>query len=130
GSKPTSSAVVADLVDIAVRREARLTEDAILMRALGRRLAIKSISSIESRYYLRFQVVDRPGVLAKISSVLGKSRISISDVIQRERSAGKVVPLILLTHDAFEHDLRKAIGRIDRLGIVRDPSQVIRIEGN
>ena len=75
-------------------------------------------------------MVDQPGVLAKISDVLGKHRISISDVIQRERSAGKVVPLILLTHDAHEQEVRNAIKAIDHLNVVRGKSQLIRIEGN
>jgi homoserine dehydrogenase len=122
--------VVADLVDIALRQEARFTQDAVLMRAIRKPLKIKSISSILSRYYLRFHVVDRPGVLAKIATVLGKNRISISDVIQRERSAGHVVPLILLTHDAFEHDVHNAMKRIESLHLARGKSQVIRIEGN
>jgi homoserine dehydrogenase len=100
------------------------------MRAIRGPLKIKSISSILSRYYLRFHVIDRPGVLAKITNVLGKGRISISDVIQRERSAGNVVPLILLTHDACEHDVRDAIKKIERLKLARGKSQVIRIEGN
>jgi homoserine dehydrogenase len=130
GARPTSSAVVADLVDIALRQEARFTQDAVLMRAIRGPLKIKSISSILSRYYLRFHVIDRPGVLAKITNVLGKGRISISDVIQRERSAGNVVPLILLTHDACEHDVRDAIKKIERLKLARGKSQVIRIEGN
>ncbi len=130
GAKPTSSAVAADLVDIALRQEGRLGRDAILMRALRGSVRIKNMSSIKSRYYLRFQVVDRPGVLAGISAVLGRQGISISDVIQRERSAGKIVPLILLTHDAFEQEVRRAIQEIDRLHVIRGKSQLIRIEGD
>jgi homoserine dehydrogenase len=83
-----------------------------------------------SRYYLRFHVIDRPGVLAKISRILGAHSISISDCVQKETSKGKVVPLILLTHDAHEDALRRAIRTIDRLAVVRGKSQVIRIEGH
>lgn len=130
GSKPTASAVVSDLVDIAKRRDDRFEEAAIPMRAISRPLKVKSISSILSRYYLRFHVVDRPGILAKLSDVLGKHDISISDMIQRERSAGGVVPLIILTHDAHEIDVRAAIKAITKVNVVKGAPQVLRIEGN
>ncbi|MBI3307276.1 MAG: homoserine dehydrogenase, partial [Candidatus Omnitrophica bacterium] len=130
GPEPTASAVVSDLIDIAKHDTGYLSGDHGHMRAIDKTLKIKNISSILSRYYLRFHIVDQPGMLAKISRVLGAHRISISDVIQRERKAGGVVPLILITHDAHEHDVRTAIRQIDRLHIVRGKSQVLRIEGN
>ena len=124
GPSPTASAVASDLVDLARGCHPEAAEDCRMTK-----LRIKNISSILSRYYLRFHVVDRPGVLSKISSLLGRHRISISDVIQKERKAGGVVPLILLTHDASEKDIRQALREIDRLRVVRGKSQVIRIEG-
>ncbi len=130
GSRPTASAVLSDLIDIAKRRDDRFEEAAIPLRAISRTLKIKNISSILSRYYLRFHVADRPGVLAKLSDVLGKHDISISDMIQRERSAGGVVPLIILTHDAHEKDVRTAIKAISKLNVVKGVPQVLRIEGN
>lgn len=128
GSRPTASAVISDLVDVAMREER--SSSSVPMRAIGSPLKIKSMSAILSRYYLRFHVVDRPGVLSKIASVLGKNSISISDVIQKERSDGNVVPLILLTHDAHEKDVRTAVGQIDRMKIIRGKSQLIRMEGS
>ena len=126
GAQPTASAVVSDLVNLA---KIDLTKESAGHQNLSLpRLAIKAISSILSRYYLRCHVIDKPGVLGKISNVLGRHRISISDVIQKERKAGSVVPLILLTHDAPEKELRLAIRQIDRLDIVRGKAQVIRIE--
>ena len=122
GSLPTASAVVSDLVDLAKGHSAKPPET-------EKSLKIKNISSILSRYYLRFHVVDRPGVLAKLSHILGRHRISISDMIQKERNVGSVVPLILLTHDASERELRRALEEINRLNVVRGKSQVIRIEG-
>ncbi len=130
GSRPTASAVVSDLVDIAKKRSLRYQEETIPLRAVRRTLKIRSISSILSRYYLRFHVFDRPGVLAKIARILGDHSISISDCFQKERSTGSAVPLILLTHDAHEANVRNAIRAIDRLSIVRGKSQLIRIEGN
>lgn len=127
GPAPTASAVISDLVDIALR-EANRFEDEQSMRGITKNLKIKSLSSILSRYYLRFHVVDRPGVLARIAQILGKYSISISDVIQKERSVGSVVPLILLTHDAHESDVREAIRVIDKDKSIRGKSQVLRIE--
>jgi homoserine dehydrogenase len=129
GSRPTASAVISDLVDIAKYDGQGLKGLEVPLRANAEPLKIKSISTILSRYYLRFHVVDRPGVLAEISSVLGKHGVSISDCVQKERKAGGVVPLIMLTHEAHETSLREAIRRIGRLNAVRG-SQVIRIEEN
>lgn len=128
GAHPTASAVFADLVDISKRDLEVPIDDETVIRALGPRIAVKSITSILSRYYLRFYVIDKPSVLAKISKILGKHKVSISDVIQRERSAGKVVPLILLTHEAPEKDVRAAIRVINRLPLVKGKAQVIRME--
>lgn len=130
GALPTASAIVSDLVDIAKLPDDYLALNPSRLCALEKKLNIKSISSILSRYYLRFHIVDRPGMLGRISQVLGKYKISISDVIQKERKAGSVVPLILLTHDAHEDSVRRAIGVIDKLHGVHGKSQVIRIEEN
>ena len=93
-------------------------------------IKVKNISKLLSRYYLRFHIVDRPGVLARISNLLGRHNISISDVIQKERRAGSVVPLILLTHDTQEESVRRAIQVIDRLAVLKEKTQVIRIENH
>ena len=128
GPHPTASAVIADLVDIAKSGTAGPAEDRFMVRALGKQIPVKSIFSILSRYYLRFYVVDRPSVLANISKILGKYKIRISDVMQRVRSAGRAVPLILLTHDTHEKELRAAVREIDRMSCVKGKTQVIRIE--
>ncbi len=128
GAGPTASAVLSDLVDLAKGSTDASEENK--SNILRRTLSIKSISTILSRYYLRFHVTDKPGVLSKISNILGRHRISISDVIQRERKVGGVVPLILLTHDTPEKELRTAVGQIDRMQAIRGKSQVIRIEGS
>ena len=128
GPHPTASAVIADLVDIAKAGVTGPAEDRFMVRALGKTLPVKSIFSILSRYYLRFYVIDRPSVLANISKILGKYKISISDVMQRERSAGRVVPLILLTHHTHEKDLRAAVREIDGMSCIKGKTQVIRIE--
>ncbi len=123
GPEPTASAVMSDLIDYSRGIESRLPEPA------GKPLKVKSISSILSRYYLRFAVLDQPGVLSKIAGVLGKHDVSISDVIQTERKTGTVVPLILLTHHVHEKDIRAAVCQIDGMkSMIRAKSRVIRIE--
>ena len=130
GPEPTASAVVSDLVDLAKVSANRGVRNQSRGNVSLKPLKIKNISSILSRYYLRFHVIDKPGVLSKISNLLVRHRISISYVIQKERKAGSLVPLILLTHDASEKKLRAALGEIDRLHVIRGKGQVIRIEGN
>lgn len=125
GAGPTSSAVLSDLVALGKTRESGSEEP---LTFPNQTLNVKNISTILSRYYLRFHVVDRPGVLAKIAQVLGKFKISISDVIQKEWRTGSVVPLILLTHYAHEDAVRKAVNAINKLSIIKDKPQLLRIE--
>lgn len=127
GSHPTASAVVSDLVDI-VKKDAGRLSIPLEAPAFRRKLKIKNISSILSRYYLRFHITDKPGVLSAISKILGAHGISISDCVQKVRREGRVVPLILLTHAAHEKDMRNAMQKISKLNVVREKPQVIRIE--
>lgn len=87
------------------------------------------IDEIVSRYYFRFSALDKPGVLSKISGILGNYNISITSVIQKGRRFGEAVPLVVLTHEAKEKDMRKAIEEIDQLPIVMGKTVCIRVEG-
>ncbi len=131
GDMPTGSAVVSDIVEIGKRIEGgcRSTDG---LDYIGKRkdLCIKSIGDIESMYYFRFSVLDRPGVLSKISGILGDGNISIASVIQKGRKAGETVPLVLLTHTARESDVLKAIKEIDMLDVVSERTTFIRVEGD
>jgi len=89
---------------------------------------IKHIHDITSTYYLRFSVVDRPGVLSRISGILGNMDISLASVIQKGRRAEKAVPIYMLTHEAREKNMQKALQEIDRLPIIVDKTVLIRIE--
>lgn len=133
GMMPTASAVVADIADICrnMRKGAanRLpplsyTEDAV------REVGIKDISSLEMPYYIRFLAMDRPGVLSRISGVLGAHNISISSVMQKDRKIGGAVPLVIVTHNALERELRSSIEEIEKLDIIQDKVVYIRIEEN
>ncbi len=130
GDMPTGSAVVADIVDIARKIRDGVSGDADLSY-IGKdsQLRVKPIGEIESMYYFRCTALDRPGVLSKISGILGEHQISIASVIQKGRKVGEAVPLVLLTHTARERNVQEAIEKIDRLDVVSDSTVVIRVEG-
>ena len=87
------------------------------------------LGELRARSYLVFSVLDRPGVLGQIATVLGESGISIESVLQKgqSRSAG-AVPIIVLSHPAQEFAIRSAMAEIDRLPEVAAPTRLVRIE--
>jgi homoserine dehydrogenase len=131
GMMPTATAVVADLMDVARNR---LQGSRGRVPPLGYPLEIQRAArlvapdDLQHEFYLRFMVVDRPGVLARITGILGQHEISIASVIQREREHGRVVPVVIRTHVARETALRTAVRAIDRLAVVRARTTAIRIE--
>ncbi len=131
GMMPTATAVVADLIDVARNflHDSRGRTAPLGYRCADQtRVTLKPIEAVASEYYLRFLVVDRPGVLARISGILGKNDISIAAVIQRESERGAAVPIVIRTHHAVEKNLRRALREIDKLSAVRKKSVLIRIE--
>ena len=129
GQLPTSSAVLSDLVDLG--RMLASGNGVAASPPVGFEGGVKRLrkmGEVRSRYYFRFTVVDRPGVLAKISKVLGQHRISISSVIQKDPNEARSVPLVIVTHEALEKDVQRAIRLIDRLDVVRRPTMLLRIE--
>lgn len=131
GDLPTGSAVVADIVDIGRNMMAggSARPSGIFAGGSGSGLRIRKMEDIESMYYFRFSALDNPGVLSKISGILGAYNISISSVIQKGRSAVASVPLVVLTHVAKERDVLKAVAEIDNLPVVADKTLFIRVEG-
>ncbi len=133
GDMPTASAVVSDIMDIA--RDAASCKSSrmpiLSFRKEGRKaMKIRPIGKVRSRYYLRFAAQDRPGVLSKISGILGKHDISIESVIQKGRGAGNAVPIVVMTHEAVEKNLRSALDKIDKMDVISDKTVVIRVEGS
>ncbi|MCA9773697.1 MAG: homoserine dehydrogenase, partial [Myxococcales bacterium] len=131
GARPTASAVLGDLFDAArnllagcPRRVAPLG----FAEPGGARLALADMDEWVGEYYLRFTVVDSPGVLAKIAQGLGHHGISIKSMIQHGRDEGAEVPIIIMTHDVRERELRAAIREIDNLDVVLAKTNWIRIE--
>lgn len=126
GPQPTSSAVMADVIGIA-RNIANQRVSTV--RYPSRNLPIKPVSDIQMCYYLRLKVNDAPGVLAKISRVLGDHMISISSVIQKETDAVKqTAEIVITTHPAKEQAMQEALKETQRLEVVKEISNFVRIE--
>ncbi len=131
GMMPTGSAVVSDLVDIARNLLKRSTGRVPLVGyqpAAMKPRRIKSIKELEVGYYFRFSAEDKPGVLSKISGILGKHKISIRSVHQQGRDLVGAVPIVTITHEAKEAAVEKALAEVDRLDVVKDKTMLIRIE--
>ena len=132
GAEPTASAVVADLVDV-VRAlttdpENRVPHLAFQPDALSD-LPILPMEQVQTAYYLRMHAVDRPGVLADVTRILGDLGISIEAILQKEPRAGEsVVPIIMITHRVREASMNRAIERIEALDVVQGPVARIRLE--
>jgi len=124
GAHPTGSAVVSDIVLCACQkgrhRYAFFKNDGKLSKG------IKFVSNFRSQYYIRMNVQDKPGVLAKITGVLGKNRISIGQLIQKN-SVGDIAPLIFMTHESDEKSVSNAVAALKNLEIVQSVESVIRV---
>ena len=132
GALPTGSAVVGDVVEIARNILSGVGERLPAGSFQGKEVnktPFKNISEIESEYFLRFSVLDNPGVLSKISGILGKHSISIESMIQRGRGdRGKGVPLVMMCHKSSEKNIQSALKEIEALDVVCEKSNLIRVE--
>ncbi|UCD57316.1 MAG: ACT domain-containing protein, partial [Candidatus Hydrogenedentota bacterium] len=88
---------------------------------------IKKIEEVTSLYYIRFTALDMPGVLGQISGILGNHGISIASVIQKAQHRGRHVPVVMMTHEALERNVRNALAEIDNLSCIKEESALIRI---
>jgi homoserine dehydrogenase len=127
GAAPTSSAVVADVVDVAHNLNAGVA-NRIPFHYAGE-LPVRPMSDLQTRYYVRLWVADQPGVLAQIARVFGDHRISIASCIQKESDpAAGAAELVIVTHPAQEAGLQAALAEIAALPVVRELANTIRIE--
>jgi len=125
--------VLSDIVDIA---RSMLTGGGIRVPMLSfqmaniRKFAVRPIDEISTHYYFRFSALDSPGVLSKISGILGDHGISIKSVHQIERDLDGAVPIFMLTHAALEAQVKSALAKISALDVITDAPVLIRIEEN
>jgi homoserine dehydrogenase len=128
GKDATASAVWSDVADAALdlKNGAEIRVAPFVAHAKTGRVV--PMDEIVSRYYVRFSVVDKPGVLAKISAIFAAAKIGISSVIQPEGHEGESVPLIFMMHDAPNAAMRRALEKISKLPAVKAKPVMIRVE--
>ena len=129
GQLPAASAVVSDIIDLSRN---------IFYKTAGtmpyvhydpdKKLKIRNISELGTKYYMRFTTKDKPGVLSKISGILGKNKVSIESCFQKGYGRRNRVPIIMITHKALEKNVMKALAEINRLPVVQSDTVYIRIE--
>ena len=125
GAGPTASAVGADLVDIARRRT---TPTFAVPAADLEALPAAPMERHRGAYYIRFMVLDRPGVFADVAAALRDHDVSMEGVLQRGRAPDAVVPVVMTTHEAEERGMIAALAQIEALEAVAEPPCMIRIE--
>ena len=131
GMMPTASAVFSDIFDCArnlVKGVSGRVPSRAISEAAMTNITMVPMEDIETKYYFRFSVLDRPGVLSQISGILGEHNISLESVIQKAREKAGPVPIVMTTYKAREKDVRHALKKIDRLAVVKGKTVLIRIE--
>lgn len=127
GGRATSSSVIADILSVASRIYRGKSPPTMLSFDSG--LRMKPMEEIISRYYMRMNVMDAPGVLAQIAKVLGDHDISISSVIQKETDEKQQsAEIVIMTHPAVEKAIRNALDTVKKLGVVKEISNFVRVE--
>ena len=127
GQMPTASAVVSDIVDVALGSRGMAFRQQRIYPDTTPAANVLPIENLESRYYLRLSARDVPGVLADVTAALGHHGISLSAVLQRESNDSQMVPVVITTHRAREGAVRKALAEIDALATISPPTVCLRI---
>jgi len=128
GKDATASSVLSDLADAALdlTHNTKGRVPPFVPHACDG--VVLPVSEIVSRYYVRLTVVDQPGVMAKISTILAEANIGMSSVVQPEGHEGETVPLILMTHEATNGAVTKALAKISKLPVIKAKPVMIRVE--
>jgi homoserine dehydrogenase len=128
GGSPTASAVIGDLVTVARNRARGVTGPG---HVIGEARTIAPMSEVVARYYLRFSVIDKPGILAQAATIFGGHGVSVRTFSQSasKGSDGEAAELVLMTHNATEGDLQACVAELRQSDFIRSEVQVIRVEG-
>ena len=130
GQMPTASAVWSDVLEIARSLAHGVSSHSVELPSIAARpLPLQPMDEIRCPYYLRVMALDRPGVLSQVAGILGQHNISITSVLQKGRAAAEAVPVVMMTHEAREADMRHALAAIDKLPVVAGKTVSIRVEG-
>ncbi len=126
GQMPTGSAIVGDV--IAAARNINYGAQGRIACTCFDQKEVKNREEVESSFYIRLDVIDKPGVLGEVTGLLGNNQVSIESVIQHGRSDNSTVPLVLVTHQIKEGNLQKALEKIKSLEDVKEIASLIRVE--
>jgi homoserine dehydrogenase len=130
GQMPTASAVWSDALEIARNIAHGIPSLALDLPSVGPvALPLRPMDSVRCCYYLRVMVHDKPGVLSRVAGILGDNDISIANVIQKGRGTREAVPVVMMTHEAREKNMRAALTAIDAMRDFAMPTTMIRVEG-
>jgi homoserine dehydrogenase len=127
GAGPTASAVVADLVAVAMGTAPLLFKNLKIFPDTVPPVEVLPFEQTKTRYYLRMTCRDEPGVLGQVAEILGRHGISLSAIRQQETEDGQVVPVVITTHRAKEGPMRESLKAIDALPTIQPPSVCLRI---
>ncbi|EKY22493.1 homoserine dehydrogenase [Clostridium celatum] len=129
GDMPTGSAVVSDIISILRKNIDTKNENPVVKDNLWNK-NVKSIDDVESRYYIRLTVQDKPGVLGQITTIFGSNRVSLKSVIQKGRKHDDTleVTLVLITHKTKEALINDSIDKLHDLRSIKSVENIIRIE--
>jgi len=128
GQMTAASGVVSDLINLGIRKDVQMPSWIFNPTEEQEGLKLRKIDEVETRFYIRFMVIDKPGVLSIITGVLGQHNISIASVNQKQENKGSTVPVVMLTHVANERSVRDALEQITQLAVVRSKPVAIRME--
>jgi homoserine dehydrogenase len=127
GDLPTAVSVVSDVLEVARARIRGVS--GMATRSINTRpRAVASMDDLRSSYFLRFQVHDRPGVLARLAGALGDAGVSIEQMVQEGAGDASPVEIVMLTHEATERDVRRALGVIAKSEVAAAPPRMIRVQ--
>lgn len=126
GADPTGSAVVGDLIEAA--RNIRSGAAGLARHEPVHPTHIKDFAEVETRFCIRMQVADQPGVLAQIASVFGEKGVSLESIVQKQ-SEGETAEIFWMTHRTSQRALARSLGEFSRLGTVQEVASVLRVEG-
>jgi homoserine dehydrogenase len=128
GKDATASAVLSDVADAALDLKNGAKVRVAPFVAHAKKSRIVPLDEVSSPYYVRFNVVDKPGVMAKIATIFSTAKIGISSVFQPEGHEGESVPLIMMLHDAPNAAIRKALAKIASLPVIKGRPVMFRVE--
>ncbi|MBV9470245.1 MAG: homoserine dehydrogenase [Abitibacteriaceae bacterium] len=126
GSDPTGSAVVGDIIEVA--RNLCRGKSGQLASEAAHPLRIKDFADVETRFCVRMQVADRPGMMAQIATVFGEKGVSIESIVQK-KSDGETAEIFWMSHRTTQRAMARSLNEFNRLDAVRDVASVIRVEG-